>query len=503
MQMSGNRPYTATILCLLGLYFLLAAAAVPRLAPYLDEGFFAAPPWALLHQGHFGSLTLEPCAYPLLREYPAAAVPRINKRNYINMPLHGVLQSGWYTVTGFSLESMRWLSVLWGGVYLLATAAIATISTGRRWVGLGAMGIVAADPGFFLWACRGRMDVMAAALGLSGIALYLHWRQERLPLALLAGNCAAAAAGMTHPMGGIVAVFSLTMTALILDARRLPRWRHLLPVLAPYLLAAAGWGWYIAQDPAAFTAQFGATLGKRASGGAAVWELPWRELRDRWLPAYGFGAGIAAWKLLALAGYAVALLWTLVRWRRVDRSVKLLAGLALLAMTALGFLDSYRQQPYTVSVLAPLAALAAWHLANAPRWVWAAAGLVLAIEAGSSVRLLLQDRRATQYEPVIAYLRLHNPERLPVAGSSELGFGLGFDGVLRDDFRLGYCSGRQPEWIIASPAYRDGWRHMERFEPEAGRYVADLLLKRYETVREDPVYTIYRRKTDGSIRPAR
>lgn len=494
MQMSGNRPYSVAILCLLGLYFLLAAAAVPRLSPYLDEGFFAAPPWALLHRGHFGSLTLEPCAYPLLRDHPAAAVPQIDKRNYINMPLHGVVQSGWYTLAGFSLESMRWLSVLWGGVYLLAAAAVTASLTGNRWVGLGAMGIVAADPGFFLWACRGRMDVMAAALGLSGIALYLHWRQERLPLAILAGNCAAAAAGMTHPMGGIVAAFSLAVTALILDARRLPRWRHLLPVLTPYLLAAASWGWYIAQDPASFTTQFGATLGKRASGGVAVWELPWRELQDRWLPTYGFGAGIAAWKLLALGGYMGALLLTLARWRQVDRGVKLLAGLALLAMTALGLLDSYRQHPYTVYALAPLAALAAWQVARAPQWLWVAAGLVLAIEAGSSVRLLLQDRRATQYEPAVAYVRQQNPERLPMAGSSELGFGLGFDGALRDDFRLGYCSGRQPEWIIASEAYRDGWRRMERVEPEAGRYVANLLRERYEIVREDPVYTIYRRK---------
>ena len=503
MQRSGNRPYTATILCLLGLYFLLAAAAVPRLVPYLDEGFFAAPPWALLHRGHFGSLTLEPCAYPLLRESPAATVPHIDKRNYINMPLHGVLQSGWYTVTGFSLESMRWLSVLWGVVYLLATAAVTTSLTGRRWVGLGAMGIVAADPVFFLWACRGRMDVMAAALGLTGVALYLHWRQDRLPLALLAGNCAGAAAGMTHPMGGIVAAFALAMTALVLDARRLPRWRNLLLLLAPYLLAAAGWGWYIAQDPASFTAQFGATLGKRASGGVAVWELPWRELRDRWLPGYGFGTGIAVWKMLALAGYALALLLTSARWRQVDRNVKLLAGLALLALMALGFLDSYRQQPYMVYALAPLAALAAWHVGRAPRWIWAAVGLVLALEAGSSVRLLLQDRRATQYEPVIAYMRLHNPERLPMVGSSELGFGLGFDGALRDDFRLGYCSGRQPEWIIASPGYRDGWRQIERFEPEAGRYVTDLLRNRYQTVYEGTIYTIYRRISDGLMRPAK
>ena len=489
-----TRLYLAAAAGLIAGYLLLAAAAVPRLAPYVDEGFFAAPAWALLYRGHFGSLTLEPCAYPLLRESAAAAVPNIDKRNYINMPLHGVTQAGWYRLTGFSLESMRWLSVLCGVVYLAAAGGITASLSGRGWAGVGAMALVAADPAFFLWACRGRMDVMAAALLLAGIALYLRWREERLPLALLAGHACAAAAGMTHPMGGVVGVASVTLVAVVMDGRRLPSWKHAAPVAAPYLAAAAGWGSYIALDPDSFIAQFRATLGNRAGGGTPVWQLPWRELWDRWLPAYGYGSGAAQWKLLTLAGYLLAFAVTVVLWRRLDRGVRLLAVLALVPAVALAFLDSYRQPVYVVYALAPMAALAVLHLSRGPRWVVAVAGLVVAMEIGGSVRLILQDRRANWYEPVVEYVRINNPERRPIAGSSELAFKLGFDGALRDDFRLGFCSGRQPEWIIASPAYQDGWRNLSRFEPEAGRYVAELLRDRYEVVRRGEFYMVYRKR---------
>lgn len=494
MKRSEERRYIAAVACVLAVYFAMAAATVPRLAPYIDEGFFAAPPWALLHRGHFGSLTLEPCAYPLLRETPAAAVPRIDHRNYINMPLHGVLQAGWYQLTGFSLESMRWLSVLWGAVYLAAVAGLGILLTGSRWAGVGAMAVVAVDPAFFLWACRGRMDVMAAALGFSGLTLYLYWRPERLPLGLLAGNLGVAAAGMTHPMGGITALAALTVTAVILDGRRLVSGRIVLPVLLPYLAMGFGWGWYILQDPSSFVAQFGATLGSRTSGGAPFWELPWRELVERWMPAYGYRGQLGMWKLVALAGYLAALLYTVARWRQFEKGVRLLAVVTLLQAAALGLMDSYRQEPYTVYALGPLAALTAFHAVRGPRWLPVLAGLVFVLELSGTIRLVSQNRRANWYAPTVEFVKHHNPERRPVVGSSELGFGLGFDGVLRDDFRLGFCSGRQPEWIVASQAYQNGWRNLARVEPQAGRYVADLLEHHYQVVRQDQSYTIYRRK---------
>jgi len=67
-------------------------------------------------------------------------------------------------------------------------------------------------------------------------------------------------------------------------------------------------------------------------------------------------------------------------------------------------------------------------------------------------------------------------------GSGELGFGLGFDGQVLDDARLGFLSGRTPQFIVVEPQYSSYWfPWLRTHEPATGTHIA-AILKRYDLV---------------------
>ena len=89
-------------------------------------------------------------------------------------------------------------------------------------------------------------------------------------------------------------------------------------------------------------------------------------------------------------------------------------------------------------------------------------------------------------------------------GSGELGFGLGFDGQVLDDARLGFLSGRTPRFVVIEPQYRSYWFPWLRVhEPAAAAHIA-AILKQYHLVYDQSLnkkdkwfndwpYQIYRR----------
>lgn len=87
-----------------------------------------------------------------------------------------------------------------------------------------------------------------------------------------------------------------------------------------------------------------------------------------------------------------------------------------------------------------------------------------------------------------------------IMGSGELAFQLGFEGQVLDDSRLGFLSGKKPEFIVIEAHYRDFWLPtLAAYEPATFRYIQDLFYNKYELV-YDQTYDGY--KTFGfSDRP--
>jgi hypothetical protein len=140
-----------------------------------------------------------------------------------------------------------------------------------------------------------------------------------------------------------------------------------------------------------------------------------------------------------------------------------------------------------------------------------AAGLIIAaicvMNTGViGIRLFHNDYR-NRYARAVDYLARHAPSDALIVGSGELAFALGFDGRVLDDCRLGYTSGRRPDYIVLEAHYSQFWfSWMAGHEPETMAYIRKLLKEDYELVYDqhsdsfrslgysDLPYMIYKRK---------
>ena len=75
--------------------------------PVSDDGWFASPPYNLIHHGHFGTTTIDPHGYLLHPE-----LTHINQRTYWALPADLLAQAAWYSVVGVGLVQMRLLTLL-------------------------------------------------------------------------------------------------------------------------------------------------------------------------------------------------------------------------------------------------------------------------------------------------------------------------------------------------------------------------------------------------------
>src|SRR6267143_1229160 len=91
-------------------YVVLSVASSLTKRPWSDEGWFANAPLNLVTKGWMGTTVVEQAGHPFLNG--------IDRYTYWVMPLHLVLQAAWYKIFGFSLLTMRSLSLLFGLVAL-------------------------------------------------------------------------------------------------------------------------------------------------------------------------------------------------------------------------------------------------------------------------------------------------------------------------------------------------------------------------------------------------
>ena len=155
---------------------------------------------------------------------------------------------------------------------------------------------------------------------------------------------------------------------------------------------------------------------------------------------------------------------------------------------------------YLVHIMAPVIVLTGlvidWMLRTrrAAAWAMAAAMAILLVQISVTASRMRADAYHREYLDTANYLKEHTPPGGLIVGSSELGFELGFDGNLVDDFRLGYASGKRPDVIVLDKNRYQEW--IPLLKPCPGgcvRYATELVAREFHEVHRNDGYVIYAR----------
>jgi 4-amino-4-deoxy-L-arabinose transferase-like glycosyltransferase len=493
LSYENRTTYVLVGIILFSLVFGTGAALTRR--PWCDEGWFASIGYSLNHRGVMGMSILDPHGYIFHQN-----VEGIDRYTYWVMPAYPLLQAAWYRVFGLTLFSMRAISLFWGVVALLSWYTVVRWLTKDTQVALLATFLLGTEQHFLFSAATGRMDMMCASLGLLALAVYIRLRQN-FTLALFIASCISAINLFTHP-NAIFGIFAVAVTVLYFDRNRITI-PSLLLAACPFLILGSMWGLYAAKAPHFFAAQFQAQ-----SRVPHRLELPWnpwkslvQEIQQRYGSAYGLDRGFPDnLNRIVPALYlpSVVLAVCVVRLRR-DTGVRI-----LLIFTAISFvlLMCFQKNWYYLIFIIPCYTAL---LAVVSAWVWrtylsfrvvvvALLTPFLAVQLGVvGFRIVHNDYRG-RYLKAVQFLKNNaKPDNL-IMGSGELGFELGFDGHVLDDARMGFLTGKKPEFIVLEAHYRYFWlQTLEAYEPPVYRYIMDLFKNKYEVVYDqtnDP-YTTY------------
>jgi hypothetical protein len=484
--------YVFVVLAVVCLYAALTIGVSLTKPPEIDEGWFASPAWNLVTRGSMGTTVLEPSGTL------TSKLAGINQHTYWVMPLHLLAQAGWYEVFGFSLFSMRTLSIAWGLVALASWFLIMKALSGNLKLSALAFAFIAVDYVFIMHASLGRMDMMCAALGFAAFAAYLSVRGRDFMLAVLSSQSLVAASLFTHP-NGVMAFAGLLFLTLYFDRARV-RWKAALIAAIPYVIGAAGWGLYILQSPSSFTGQFSDQAAGRAPGLSAPLTALKEEFTRKYFEAFGFApfsTGASRLKILILVAYGVAIAGAI-----CVRAIRRHEGFrALLILTAIYFVIetffNHKLVFYLVHIIPMFAAiLAVWVY-----WCWqerrvahhiiaAAVCAFLFIQISGVIYRVNQNSYQEDYLPAVAFLKHRSSDKTLVMGSAEMAFGMGFERVI-DDIRLGYYSGKTPDFIVMGYHYDGLMKLLEEKEPAVYETATEQLSRSYKRVYNHGSYQIY------------
>ena len=476
-------------------YLGLGLTNVVTRAPWCDEGWFGNPAYNLAYRGFMGTTVLDPAS----STWKSVKLTGIDRHTYWVMPLNLLANAAAFRVFGFKIYVMRLLSLLWGLIALAAWGAILWKLTGRTWLALGSVALIAVDYHFLMQASDGRMDAMAVALGWSGVAAYLLLRERHFTRAVAVSHSLVALAFFTHP-NGVMPALILAISTLYFDRAKV-RLTTVALAAVPYLAIAGLWALYIAQSPADFMTQF---LGNAAGRGPTI-TTPLAALQMEIAHRYMDNFGLAPWSTLSgrlnlipllifLAGAATCLF---VREIRQNSAYRLLLLWTLLVVFFLTELEGLKTQFYLI-YLTPLYSIL---LAIAVDWIWRnrprgrilVAGTMLvfvALQAARTPNAAWHNRRQASYDPVVKFLRARvNPKSLTM-GDAGLLYGLGGNWNLLDDNRLGYNSGKRADVVVINPTWQDALQMMQTNAPAIQAYVAHLLDTEYREVYNQNGYRV-------------
>ncbi len=487
------------------LFLALAFGSAVTKRLWSDEAWFASPALNLATKGTMGTDVLETSGTKLagMKQY-----------TYWIMPFYVVTQAAWYKLAGFGVWQMRFAAALWGLVALAAWYVIMRRLTDDTTIALLTCTLLALDYIFIMAASNGRMDMMCAALGFAGLAAYLYWRETHFNLAVFISHSLVVASGMTHFLGALHLAI-LLFVILRFDRRRL-RTRHFALAAIGYFVTAAAWGWYISHDPVSFINQFtaNATTANRMGGFTAPLNALKSEIFDRYFQSFGWGthsaghSGIVRFKILILGTYVISLAGALVIAQvRRARGVKTLLALTGISFLIMIVLDGQKLSFYLIHIVPFYTSLFAvwtvwcwrhrWQSRNIPRISIAIciAGL-LALQIGGTLYRMKINAHGKDFLPATAYLKHHANANDIIFGSAELGFELGFTDNLVDDVRLGYISGKQPDYVVIEETYQRSHDSYRMSEPELDAHITKQLNSNLRLVYDANHYKIYARRAN-------
>jgi uncharacterized membrane protein len=491
-----RRFWTFRGVCLFAAAVIYLAGSVVRIfrsRPGNNEAWFANPAVDLLVRHKMGTPVVEGVGTWLAG---------IDQHTYWTMPLYSLVQVPWYWLFGFSLLTQRLLTLLLGiGVLICVYVLVKKLST--EWAATLSVIFVGCDYEFMKQSAEGRMDMLCAFLGFAALAIYVSYRETRLRKAMLLSNVAAAASCMTHPCG-VLALTSLWALTLYFDRKRL-RWRDVALAGSPYLIALLIWGAYALPAPASFLAQMkGNARGIQAEiGGGERFNLA---LHPRWavklemVTRYANNYHSETMPLVYVIGLlaVVVLAW---RTRRKDHvAVALIAWLYFLQLT---LLEGTKREQYLVHSVPVLAIALAVVLSSIelPRryratMVIAGVALVLTIQGVTMFRHFPTTVGLRNYFSTAKFLEANYVQGDALIAPAEFAYKFGFYHGLIDDWRIGYYSGKSPEFIVAGPqTLTDLWLNQHRNDtPEFARFVTNRLGGEYVEVMGNSAYTVYARR---------
>jgi 4-amino-4-deoxy-L-arabinose transferase-like glycosyltransferase len=502
--------FTALFVLALALYGLLASWQARTGYAWDNEAWFADPALNLLNKGFMGTTILES---------KGTWMEGLDRHTYWILPLHVLAQVGWYKIFGFSLLTLRTFSIVCGLLLLCAWYSLMSRLFRDLRIALLTVGLLAVDTHFLSVAALGRMDVMCAGLGWAGCAAYVCLRERNLWAALLLGNVLVAASCFTHPCG-VLYFIALSVLTLCYDRSRLGL-RKIVVAAAPYAMGVSAWGVYILQNPAQFWSQFSGNAsgiaseftgmnrwaGLRSPFGAFFWEV------RRYLGAFDWYVATTFWErfqVSILALYALGIVAALCTpsIRRKPGSQVLLSG-GFLFFFLMAVFEGLKSSPYIVHTLPIAAALLAVSLASflwadgsghRPPWTRRAAVAILIAFLGLQLFYGIENNRMPRkqwdYAAMLGFLKNHATPSSQIVGGAELAFQLGFSANLIDDPRLGYYSGKRPDFIVANSVYRGWFKQSQARYPEIYRHIQQVLSTSYQEVFHNASYTVYQRAID-------
>jgi 4-amino-4-deoxy-L-arabinose transferase-like glycosyltransferase len=470
-------------------FVILASQFALRVQPNSNEAWFADPPRNLLRHGHLGTTILSA---------EGTWLEGIDRHTYWAMPVDLLAQAAWYSLFGFSLLSMRLLSVAAGLGLVLAWFLFASQLLANRTLALVAAGLLAVDVRLARFAANGRMDALCAFLGVTGLAAFLLLRTRSPRVAALAGHAGVVLSVLTHPCG-MVYVLDLVVLQVLLDGWR-PACKRWFWVLAPYAVFGAAFGAWALQDWTSFVRQIGGNVSgiagefsgaERFGGLTRPWAALLQEMENRYFRSFGGWAALAV-----LWTYAASVVWTLVRpAMRIDSRVRLLLMLAGIHFTFFWLFEGLKLTNYLVHLLPILATLAVLagrdFLEVRPRARIAFVAIVVVLQVTAAFQELRGSSMRTAYLPVVDLLQRH--PGLTVTGPAEFAFAVGFEGALRDDLRLGYYSGRRPDLFITNGWQRDWLERADKREPAVARAIRQKLKSEFREIYRNSDYVVWKR----------
>lgn len=236
----GKSPGYGWLVGTLLLIFAVHSFSLLRLpAPFVDEAWLASRAWGIIQTGrNFG--ILDSGVFDRLNGY-WTFFPWISTHLY-------ALMLSFAPVPSFFV--MRLVS-LWFGMILLSAVYVIGKHFTDRWGGLLSVVLVAISPTFFLSAHLARMDIIAATLGFTGIALYCSNRKGHFGRGVLTGLLV----GLAFEVHAHAAIYTPVLLGLYLwDYRQtLLRQRHWWGMVTGGTIAGLFYAWaHLLQYPQSF-----------------------------------------------------------------------------------------------------------------------------------------------------------------------------------------------------------------------------------------------------------